>query len=77
MCFKYEFPVLYFSLCRLFVRLLLDGKANLVFITFGYLTYISLEYFAVMHVSLCYRKNKIDLKDMFNSRYLYNKQIAV
>ena len=32
MCFKYEFPVLYFSLCRLFVRLLLDGKANLVFI---------------------------------------------
>ena len=22
-------------------------------------------------------KNKIDLKDMFNSRYLYNKQIAV
>ena len=36
-----------------------------------------LNFFAVLHVSLCYReKNKTDIKDMFNSRYIYNKQIT-
>ena len=42
-CIKYEFPVLYFRLCRLFVPLLLDGKTNLLFIIRSVI-YISLEF---------------------------------
>ena len=36
-CFKFEFPVLYFKLCRLFVRLFLDGKRICFLIAFGHL----------------------------------------
>ena len=56
-CFKYEFPVLYFRLCRLFVRFL-DGKR--ICSLLRSFIHLSLDFFAVLHVSLCYR-GKINL----------------
>ena len=50
------------------VRLLLDGK-RICFLLRSVI-YISPEFFAVLHVSLCYREKITDLKDMFNSRYI-------
>ena len=56
-CFKYEFPVLYFRLCRLFVRFL-DGKR--ICSLLRSFIHLSLDFFAVLHVSLCSR-GKINL----------------
>ena len=67
--FKCEFPVLYFRLCRLFVRFVAGRESEFVFLLRS-LIYISLEFLAHGSAStvMLSGKNKTDLKDMFNSQ---------
>ena len=77
LCFKYEFPVLYFRLCRLFVVFVAGRESEFVFLLRSVI-YISLEFVAHGSASkvMLSGKNNTDLKDMFNSRYIYNKPIT-
>ena len=68
----YEFFLLYLSLCRLVVRLYLDWKADLFFITLGH----SLRSKRSACKLMVPEKTKIDLMGVFNFRYIYNKQIT-
>ena len=62
---------MYLSLCRLVVRLYLDWKADLFFITLGH---------SLRSQRSAYKRtvseNKTDLMGLFNYRYIYNKQIT-
>ena len=69
----YEFFLLDLSLCRLVVRLYLDWKADLFFITLGH-SFIRSQRSACKLMVL--EKTKTDLMGVFNFRYIYNKQIT-
>ena len=64
----YEFFLLYLSLCRLVVRLYLNWKADLFFITLGHS--LRSQPYGVG------KKTKTDLMGVFNFHYIYNKQIT-
>ena len=64
-----NFPLLYLSLCRLVVRLYLDWKADLFFITLGH----SLRSQRSACKLMVSEKTKTDLMALFNSHYIYNK----
>ena len=69
----YEFFLLYLSLCWLVVRLYLNWKADLFFITLGH----SLRSRrSACNLMLPGKKSKTDLMGVFNFRYIYNKQIT-
>ena len=70
----YEFFLLYLSLCRLIVRLYLDWKADLFFITLSH-SLRSQPSACKLMVSEK-KKTKTDLMGVFNFRYIYNKQIT-
>ena len=69
----YEFFLLYLSLCRLVVRLYLDWKADLFFITLGHSLRSQRSACKLMGPE---KKTKTDLMGVFNFRYIYNKQIT-
>ena len=70
----YEFSPIIFKLqlCRLVVRLYLDWKADLFFITLGH----SLRSRRSACKLMVSAKTKTDLMGLFNSHYIYNKQIT-
>ena len=68
----YEFSPIIFKLVQARCPPYLDWKADLFFIT------LVIHYvLSVLHVNLwCRKKTKTDLMGLFNSRYIYNKQIT-
>ena len=68
----YESFLLYLSLCRLVVRLYLDWKADLFFITLGH----SLRSQRSACKLMVPKKTKTDLMGVFDFRYIYNTQIT-
>ena len=68
----YKFSPIIFKLVRLVVRLYLEWKADLFFITLGH----SLSSQCSACKLMVSEKTKTDLMGRFNSRYIHNKQIT-